>query len=288
MSLRILMHERSLQIEHITTDRQLNRRGMLNPYHQHPVFHVIFITEGQGTFVVNDRTTRAAPGLLYIINPNEWHQFFGDETLALNNLECTFLVRDEQDEPIAANFLDWVEEKRGLPLPESFRQGPIAVPDHLRPFLLDGFNRLLDPGNRYVTAEHLSLMVADLMLRTEETIWQIGTIVDAPGIHGGAKEIALLQQYMKAHVGDEVKLEQLAQLVHWSPNYLCRIFKVHTGKAPMAYLQWLRMTEAEKLLLYTDLPVFTISEMLGYEDASYFARLFRKHHGRAPSAYRII
>ena len=140
-----------------------------------------------------------------------------------------------------------MEEKRGLPLPGSFRQGPIAVPDHLRPFLLDGFNRLLDPGNRYVTAEHLSLMVADLMLRTEETIWQTGTIVDAPGIHGGAKEIALLQQYMKAHVGDVVKLEQLAQLVHWSPNYLCRIFKVHTGKAPMAYLQWLRMTEAEKL-----------------------------------------
>ena len=93
---------------------------------------------------------------------------------------------------------------------------------------------------------------------------------------------------MKARVGDVVKLEQLAKLVHWSPNYLCRIFKVHTGKAPMAYLQWLRMTEAEKLLLYTDLPVFTISEMLGYEDASYFARLFRKHHGRAPSAYRII
>ena len=72
MSLRILMHERSLQIEHITTDRQLNRRGMLNPYHQHPVFHVIFITEGQGTFVVNDRTTksRSRPTLLFSIRMN--------------------------------------------------------------------------------------------------------------------------------------------------------------------------------------------------------------------------
>ncbi|MFC5648250.1 AraC family transcriptional regulator [Paenibacillus solisilvae] len=288
MSLRILMHDRSLRIEHITTDRKLNRRGMITHYHQHPVFHLMFITEGQGTFIINDRTTTASPGLLYMISPNERHQFYGDERLGLNNLECTFLVRDEQDEPAAANFLDWVEEKRGLPLPESFRQGPVAVPTHLRPFLLDGFNRLLDPANRYMTAEHLSLMVADLMLRTEETIWQAGREEDVPGIHGGAKEIDLLKHFMKAHIGDSLRLEQLAQLVHWSPNYLCRIFKAHTGKAPLAYLQWLRMTEAEKLLLYTDLPVFAISEMLGYEDASYFARLFRKHHGRAPSAYRII
>ncbi|UVI31548.1 AraC family transcriptional regulator [Paenibacillus spongiae] len=288
MSIRIVMHEQNLKVDHITTDFQTNRKGMLTVRHQHPVFHLMYITEGLGEFLVNDKVSKASAGLLYIINPNEWHQFHGDEHEPLNNLECTFLVRNEQDEPVEANFFDWVEEKRGLPLPESYRSGPIFVPGHLRPFLIEGFQRLLDPGNRYVTAEHLSLMVADLLLRTEETIWQIGRSDEAAYVQRGAKEIALIKQYMRTHLAEPVKLEKLSQLIHWSPNYLCRIFKEHTGKSPMAYLQSIRMMEAEKLLLYTDLPIFAISELLGYDDASYFARLFRRHHGRAPTEYRII
>ncbi|MCQ6558959.1 helix-turn-helix transcriptional regulator [Paenibacillus mendelii] len=288
MSIRIVMHEQNLKIDHITTDFQTNRKGTLTPRHQHPVFHLMYITEGLGSFLINDRLSEASAGLLYIINPNEWHQFHGNERVPLNNLECTFLVRNELDVPVAANFFDWVEEKRGQPLPDSYRTGPIFIPAHLRPFLLEGFQRLLDPGNRYITAEHLSLMVADLLMRTEETIWQIGRTDEAADLLKGAKEVALLKQYMRTHMGDALKLEHLSHLVHWSPNYLCRVFKEHTGKAPMAYLQWLRMTEAEKLLHYTDLPIFTISDMLGYEDASYFARVFRRHHGRAPTEYRII
>ncbi|RAP76779.1 helix-turn-helix transcriptional regulator [Paenibacillus montanisoli] len=290
MSLRLVMEGRSLQPEHITTDRQQGRRGMIAKRHQHPVFHLMYVTEGEGVFLVDDRISRAMPGYLYVINPNEWHQFQGDERIGLHNLECTFLLRNEDNEPVPANLFNWIEEKRGRSMPAAIREGPIEVPAALRPFLLEGFHRLLDPSNRYVTAEHLSLMVVDLMLRVEEIVWRLGVLAAEPadGTEAVADEIAALQQYMRSHIGEPLKLEHLAQLVHWSPNYLCRVFKAHANMTPMAYLQRLRMTEAEKLLLFTDFPVFEIAEMLGYEDASYFARLFRRHHGRAPSEYRII
>ena len=127
----------------------------------------------------------------------------------------------------------------------------------------------------------------DLLLRAEELLWQlIAADGVVPGRLGVAGEIDTLKRHMAARLGEPVRLEELAELVHWSPNYLCRAFKAHAGMAPMTYLQRLRMAEAEKLLLYTDYPVFTIAAILGYEDPSYFARLFRRHHGRAPSAYR--
>ncbi|MBM7565570.1 helix-turn-helix transcriptional regulator [Paenibacillus sacheonensis] len=287
MTFRLLMRERPLRVEHITTDRQQNRKGSVNNRHRHPVFHVMYITDGEGRFLVNDRETRALPGRLYIINPNEWHQFHGDEENPLHNLECTFLVRDDESEPQTENFFDWFEEKRGIIVPQAYRDEPIAVPAQLQPFLLEGFNRLLDPGNRFVTDEHRSLMVTDLLLRAEELLWQLLTSdADRGGRLGGAQEIAVLRRYMAAHLGETIHLEQLAELVHWTPNYLCRVFKAHTGMTPMAQLQSLRMAEAEKLLLYTDYPVFTIAEMLGYEHPSYFARLFRRHRRRAPSDYR--
>ncbi|QHT60228.1 AraC family transcriptional regulator [Paenibacillus lycopersici] len=287
MSFRLLMHGRPLRVEHITTDRQQNRRGPVNNRHRHPVFHVMYITDGEGRFLVNDRLTRALPGHLYIINPNEWHQFHGDETNSLHNLECTFLVRDDTQEPAVVNFFDWFEAKRGMPVPASLREGPIRVPAKLQPFLLEGFNRLLDPGSRYVTEEHRELMVADLLLRTEELLWQlIASQGDRTRERTGAEEVETLKRYMAAHLGESIQLEQLAALVHWSPNYLCRVYKTHTGMTPLAHLQQLRMEAAEKLLLYTDYPVFTVSETVGYEDPSYFARLFRRHRGRAPSDYR--
>ncbi|WP_308638784.1 AraC family transcriptional regulator [Paenibacillus silvisoli] len=291
MGLRLMVQGQSLRPEHITTDRQQGRRGMITKRHQHPVFHLMYVTEGEGVFLVGDRISRALPGYLYIINPNEWHQFHGHEKAGLHNLECTFLLRNEANEPVHhANLFEWIEEKRGRALPAAIREGPIEVPAALRPFLLEGFQRLLDPSNRYLTSELLSLMVVELMLRVEEIVWRLGVLAAEPagGMEAGADEIVALQHYMRAHIGEPLKLEELAQLVHWSPNYLCRMFKAHTNLSPMAYLQQLRMTEAEKLLLFTDFPVFEIAEMLGYEDASYFARLFRRHHGRAPSAYRII
>ncbi|NBD22930.1 helix-turn-helix transcriptional regulator [Paenibacillus glycinis] len=287
MSMRVLMNGRLLRLEHVTTDRQQGRAGMLTVRHRHPVFHLMYVTDGEGRFLVNERMTRAVPGLLYIINPDEWHQFHGDERTPLHNLECTFLVRDEEDQPACANFFDWFEEKRGVPVPWLLRTQPIAVPAQLRPWLLEGFNRLLDPANRFLTAEHRSLQAMDLLLRAEELLWQlIAADGIVPGRVGVADEIDTLKRHMAARLGEPVRLEELAELVHWSPNYLCRAFKTHAGMAPMTYLQRLRMAEAEKLLLYTDYPVFTIAAMLGYEDPSYFARLFRRHHGRAPVEYR--
>ncbi|MFD0714602.1 AraC family transcriptional regulator [Paenibacillus sp. GCM10027626] len=287
MSFRLVMGGQSLAIDHVTTDLRTGRQGVLTPLHQHPVFHLMYITSGLGTFTVNECTSEAAPGLLYIISPNERHQFCGNESNPLTNVECTFLLRDELGEPAVVNFFNWIEAKRGRSVPRAVRTEPLLVPAHLRPFLMEGFQRLLDPAGRYVTGEHLALMVADLMLRVEETVWQCIQGQEDDDSAGGAEEVARLKQYMKTHIGDNIKLEDLAQLVHWTPNYLCRVFKMHTSEAPIAYLQRLRMTEAEKLLLYTDFPVFTISQMLGYEDPSYFARLFRRSYGRAPSAYRI-
>ncbi|WP_219836241.1 AraC family transcriptional regulator [Paenibacillus sp. R14(2021)] len=286
MGLRLLIHNRYLRIEHIATNHQKKRIGTLNSRHRHPVFHLMYILDGEGSFHLNDRVTRAMPGCLYIISPNEWHQFYADEAKRLHNLECTFMLRSEDHAPAEVDFFAWFEEKRGIAVPAALRDEPIDVPVQLRPFLLEGFNRLLDPGNRYVTAEHMSLMTLDLALRVEELLWQLVSSSTSPSSEGGAKEIAVLQQYMAAHLGDAVQLEQLARLVHWTPNYLCRVFKTRTGCTPLAYLQRLRMTEAEKLLLYTDLPVFTVADMLGYEDPSYFARLFKRYYGRAPSVYR--
>lgn len=80
--------------------------------------------------------------------------------------------------------------------------------------------------------------------------------------------------------------EDVVRLTHFSHSYLCRIFKKHTGKTIVSYLNERRMQEAEKLLKNTNLSIIAISQMVGYKEYTYFLMLFKKMHGATPLQYR--
>ena len=48
----------------------------------------------------------------------------------------------------------------------------------------------------------------------------------------------------------------------------------------------IEIDDSKKLLLYTNYPVFKISEMAGFNDQNYFARIFKKIYGRSPLKVR--
>jgi AraC family transcriptional activator of pobA len=71
-----------------------------------------------------------------------------------------------------------------------------------------------------------------------------------------------------------------------SESYLNEVIKKTTG-FPVSY--WIHqevMTEAKRLLYYSQLTVKEIAHTLGYADHSYFSRLFRKLSGTSAIAFR--
>lgn len=93
-------------------------------------------------------------------------------------------------------------------------------------------------------------------------------------------------QYINKHYSENLTLETLSSLVHVSPSYLTRLFKRHTGMAPIHYLNGLRINIAKRLLYSTELPVARVADHIGFPDALYFSRLFRKLEGVPPREYR--
>ena len=53
------------------------------------------------------------------------------------------------------------------------------------------------------------------------------------------------------------------------------------------YLTGLRMRRAEHLLAHTELMIYEISIMAGYENPTYFSTLFKKVTGLSPKNYRL-
>lgn len=79
---------------------------------------------------------------------------------------------------------------------------------------------------------------------------------------------------------------KLAERIHLSVPSLRRIVSQYTGFPLNEYIHRLKVAEAKKLLLNTDMQVKDISKALCYTDVFYFSRVFKKYVGVAPNHYR--
>lgn len=93
-------------------------------------------------------------------------------------------------------------------------------------------------------------------------------------------------QYIQDNVNTNVTLNEIAQMIYISPNYLGYLFKEEMGMSFNEYLQQYRMKLAQKLLKSHKFKVYEISAMVGYKNPSYFSKLFTEYTGGiCPSDY---
>ncbi|MCC8101513.1 MAG: AraC family transcriptional regulator [Clostridiales bacterium] len=94
------------------------------------------------------------------------------------------------------------------------------------------------------------------------------------------------KHYLRLNKEKEIGRTEVANAVHLHPDYLSRIFKRATGSSLSDYLLALRMEEAKKYLLQTDLPIGEVALKVGFQDISYFTRRFKSFFGVSPREYR--
>ena len=69
-------------------------------------------------------------------------------------------------------------------------------------------------------------------------------------------------------------------------SYFSRKFKLCTGFGYKEYLITVRIIEACRLLLNTDMSITQIAENCGFDDSNYFGDCFKKIKGMSPREYR--
>lgn len=93
-------------------------------------------------------------------------------------------------------------------------------------------------------------------------------------------------QYVEVHYAGKITLKDMSEELHLSPNYLCELFKCHTGKNLMEYVTEYRMMKARMYLGRVEYKVSDVAEMVGYKEAKYFSSAFKKTYGITPLEYR--
>ncbi|WP_054027717.1 response regulator [Bacillus sp. FJAT-28004] len=94
--------------------------------------------------------------------------------------------------------------------------------------------------------------------------------------------------YIHDHLGDDLSLVRLSEIVKWNPSYLSRAFKKVTGTNVLTYIHEAKLKEAMRMLVQPDLKIHEISTALGFISPPHFTRFFKKASGYTPQDYRAL
>lgn len=102
------------------------------------------------------------------------------------------------------------------------------------------------------------------------------------------QQIENVTAYINDHYALSLPLERLAKIACMGTTKLKSSFRQFHGCTVTEYIHQRRMSQAEHLLLFTDLSIGQVAQTVGYQSASRFAELFRKSTGLLPGDYRKI
>ncbi|ELS03738.1 transcriptional regulator containing an amidase domain and an AraC-type DNA-binding HTH domain [Xenococcus sp. PCC 7305] len=140
-----------------------------------------------------------------------------------------------------------------------------------------------NPSGNQLYVDSLANILAVNLLRQHAT-----TKPKLPIYEGGLPQRQLMQilDYIDAHLDQNLKLENLAQLLDMSQFHFSRLFKQSIGLAPHQYLTQQRVERAKQLLKQTDQSIVDIALHCGFNSHSHLSKKFRQITGATPKSYR--
>ena len=124
-----------------------------------------------------------------------------------------------------------------------------------------------------------------------KTIFVIADIIllkkgEAPMDEYSVKTISTAIGFIELHLCEKLNLCSVADAVHYSKYYLHRLFTNTVGLTMHDYIQRRKLTEAAKLLVFSNKTLLDISLIAGYESQQAFTNVFTAMYKQSPNKYR--
>jgi AraC family transcriptional regulator len=97
-----------------------------------------------------------------------------------------------------------------------------------------------------------------------------------------------IDAHMRAHLHEQLTIASLAGMAGLSSSHFLRAFREHVGKPPYAYLTDLRIREAERLALETELPLAEVARRSGFSNQSHMTTVLRCATLKTPGELRRL
>jgi AraC-like DNA-binding protein len=100
------------------------------------------------------------------------------------------------------------------------------------------------------------------------------------------KHISAAKKYISKNLFTSLSLSEIASEISITPQHLSTLFKKHTGKTVVDYINDEKINVAKSKILTSRASLCEIAESCGFSSYNYFTSLFKKCEGISPSEYR--
>lgn len=245
--------------------------------HQHKYFELVYVLRGTAKRKLSDASVPVSAGDYYVANPLSAHGY--EDLQDLEVVNCLFLPeyidRALTDCPSISALLSNRMLRFGVPV-------DISIADRVFHDSDGSVGRIVKNMEREYAECHTGHME---MLRCYLTQVLVHA-TRACETRIPHEAVTKVMEHLKLHYTDSLSLDTLSRLTGYTPQYLSNLFSSEVGISIQGFLQRIRMEEACKLLINTNLSVVEVAAAVGYQDARHFAKVFRRYHTISPREYR--
>ncbi len=245
------------------------------PIHWHAFYEVEFCLSGEGTQYINGVADKMEPGVLTFLSPKDFHR------VELTHGPLHFYTFAFYSHMLSSNMINLISENR--------------PPFRLK---LDGedYDRILseyraleeeykssDSFRNRAIKYRLALLCVDIIRLSQKDESQNSRSDFSIKEN---KTFTLIVEdiipYINDHFGEHLSRDEMAERLHLSPTHFSEVFKKRMGISFSDYIAHVRMTQALRMLKYTDKSVYEIMNDVGYNSSSAFYEKFKECHQMLP------
>jgi len=259
--------------------------GDSDPMHWHDHLEIALVLDGRGSFGFGGRQLPAEPGDVFFIDNSQPHVAHAGPGVALRLLLVLFrpeLIAGPGCREFDLGYLAAFRPQDPKVSPRIPGSSPLAA--KIGPVLAE-LKRV------YAHADRSEQQLADATLRRALALVNRDRGAGATAVTGGATAarrelIRPVLAYIDRHRREPITLERVAGVAHVSPSRIRHVFKDVTGVGFKEYVTHVRMAEAKRLLLSTDLSVEEVARAISYTNVTQFYKVFDRSCSMSPAMYR--
>lgn len=100
------------------------------------------------------------------------------------------------------------------------------------------------------------------------------------------QKIAFSIEWIKNHLSENIKLDDMARSAHMSRSLYSRSFRLYTGMSLISFTIAARVERAARLLAQGDETIVNIALSSGFQNVSHFHKAFKRRFRMTPNQYR--
>ncbi|PXY01490.1 AraC family transcriptional regulator [Marinifilum breve] len=252
------------------------KNGISVEAHRHDYYHILFVKNGEGNHIIDFKSYNIQPNSIFFISPGQVHSMEIDQNVEAYVLtfNADFILQNDSFEKLLDYpFFHSISNQPFVYLPEnSFKIQHILDEMYIE-------SKASENGRDKMLRALLEVLLIRVL-----RLYKQALTTEAP--NHLSYQLRKLERLIDTHYKEHKQLSAYADMMHFSPKHLNSLCKKGLNKTVTNLIHERTLTEAKRLLLFTNNTISEIGYQLGFADKSYFMRFFKKHTSQTADSFR--